>query len=281
MKQKDIDFLKTSGIDFGYAANSYHYKRVFGRFGVKERINDFFISKLNEKFIPWGASWCRPWPVDYRSRELFRGVNFFMLRSNHAGFCPYWLPESYLVKHDIKRKKGEKGTPAILKNDNSLYIEQFFNIDQLESFNMPVIDNKPIKPAIEEIEDMILNFFGHLKGHDEFKYTIDDFKGQDPDYYYYLLFQYCCYNWYCETYKKELSFKPDQHNKETLIYQLGACLLASYCRISTPFYKGNGYDRNLWKMILMSDENVIFDATGVALIMYDAFLEAVEMQKAS
>jgi len=281
MKNQGIDILKTFGIDFGYAANSYHYKRIFGHFDVKARINDFFIRKLDEKLIPWGAPWCRPWPVDYRNREPFRGINFFMLRSNYVGFCPYWLPESYLVKHNIKRKKGENGTPAILKNDAGLYIEKFFNIDQLACFDMPVIDKDPVKPAVDEIEDKILNFFGYLDEHDEFKYTVADFEGQDQDYYYYLLFQYCCYNWYCETYKKELSFKPDQHNKETLIYRLGGSLLASYWLISTPFYSGNGYDRNLWKMLLMSDKNIIFEATGIALNMYDAFLEAAEMKKAS
>ena len=34
-------------------------------------------------------------------------------------------------------------------------------------------------------------------------------------------------------------------------------------------------------MLLMSDKTTIFDATAIALKMYDAFLEAVEMKKAS
>jgi hypothetical protein len=281
MKNNDIDFNKICGVNFGDAANSYHYKRIFGHFDVKARITDFFISKLEEKFIPWGASWCRPWPVNYETREVFRGLNFFMLRSNHAGFCPYWVPEPFLIKNNIKLKKGEKSTPVILKKEGVSYIERFFNIDQLKFFDMPAIDNKPVKPAIKDVTGKIFEFFGDLKEYDEFKYSMNDFKGQDPDYYYYLLFQYCCYNWYCQTYNKNLSFKPEQHNKETLIYQVGASLLASYCRISTPNYSSKGLERNRWEMLLMGDKNVIFDVTKIALTMYDAFFEAAEMKKAS
>ena len=280
MNNNRIDVKKVCGIRFGDEINSYTYKKVFGFFDVKARITDYFIRKIDEKIIPWYANWCQPWPFDYLSREPFRGINGFILRSNYCGFCPYWLPESHFKKKGISPRKGEQGTPVILKKGGVSCIEPFFNLEQLHIVEMPVI-KQPVKPAIEEVTAPVFDFFRDFKTYDKFDYSIENFKGWDTDFYYYLLFQYCCCNWYCETYKKELSFKPGQHNKEALIYQVGASFLASYCRISTPFYSINGYDRNLWKMLLMSDKNAIFDATAIALTMYDAFLEAAEMRKAS
>ena len=280
MNNKKIDLSEISGITFRDDIESSHYKRVFGFRDVKARINDYLIRKIDEKIIPWYANWCQPWPVDYLSREPFRGINLFLLRSNYCGFCPYWLPESHIDKKGIAIRKGERGTPVILKKDGVSYIERFFNLEQLHNVEIPVI-KQPVKPAVEEVTAPVLDFFRDFKTYDKFNYTLKDFTGRDTDFYYYLLFQYNCFNWYCDTYKKELSFKPGRHNKETLIYQVGAAFLASYGRISTPFYSIDGYDRNLWKMLLMSDKTTIFDATAIALKMYDAFLEAVEMKKAS
>jgi len=280
MKNDRIDVKKVCGVHFGDEINSYTYKKVFGFFDVKAQINDYFIRKIDEKIIPWYANWCQPWPVNYVDREPFRGVNVFLLRSNYCGFCPYWLPESHIKKKGISPRKGERPTPVILKKDGEHVIEHFFNLEQLVNVEMPKI-KQPVKPPIKEVIAPVFDFFRDFNPHDEFKYSIENFKGWDTDFYYYLLFQYCCFNWYCETHKKELSFKPGQHTKEALIYQVGASFLASYCRISTPFYSINGYDRNLWKMLLMSDFSVIFDATAAALNMYDAFLDAAEMRKAS
>jgi hypothetical protein len=280
MKNDRIDVKKACAVFFGDEITSYTYKRVFGRLDVKAQINDYFIRKIENKIIPWYANWCQPWPVDYLNREPFRGINGFLLRSNYSGFCPYWLPESHVDKKGILPRRGEKGTPVILKKDGVSCIETFFNLEQLVNIEKPAI-KKPVKPAINEVIAPVRDFFQNFKTHDDFNYTIADFKGQDPDFYVYLLFQYYCYNWYCETYKKELSFTPCRHNKETLIYQIGASFLAAYCLISTPFYSTNGYDRNLWKMLLQGDCNAIYEATAVALKMVDAFLAAVEMRKAS
>jgi len=280
MKRESINLKKVCNVAIGDDIGAYHYKRVFCRFDAKGRINDYFIRKIENKVIPWYATWCQPWPVNYVDREPFRGINGFLLRSNYCGFCPYWVSESHIDEKEITIRKRERGTPVILKKEGEHCIEYVYNMRQLEGVAMPAI-KKPEKPPAQEEAARVFSFFRDYKSHDDFNYTLDDFTGQDPDFFYFLMFQYFCYTWYCETYQKELSFKPDQHNKETLIYQIGAALLASYCRISTPFYSISGYDRNLWKMLLMSDCNVIFNATAIALKMFDAFLAAAEMKKAS
>ena len=208
MKNKRIDLQTVCGVSLGNDINSYHFKKVFVRFDLKERITDFFIGKIDEGFIPWAASWCQPCPVKYLNKEEFRGLNFFMLRSNYAGFCPYWVPRSHLIKEDIKVKKGEKGTPVILKKDGLSFIEQFFNLEQLYNFDLPRTA-PPVKPPVEKGVEKVLDYFKDFKKCDDFNYKIEDFNGQDHDFYYYLLFQYFCYNWYCQEYNESFAFKPD------------------------------------------------------------------------
>ena len=120
MKNSKIDLAGISGITFRDDIVSYTYKKVFGVFDVKARINDYFIRKIDEKIIPWYANWCQPWPVNYIDRESFRGINGFLLRSNYCGFCPYWLPESYIEKQQITTRKGERPKEAISKEDDQI-----------------------------------------------------------------------------------------------------------------------------------------------------------------
>jgi len=55
MKNERIDLNDLRSIHFGDEINSYTYKKVFGFFGVKAQINDYFIRKIDEKIIPWYA----------------------------------------------------------------------------------------------------------------------------------------------------------------------------------------------------------------------------------
>ncbi|MCK4761771.1 MAG: DUF1738 domain-containing protein [Candidatus Aminicenantes bacterium] len=280
MKNQKVNFKELLGFNIRVDIDSYYYKRVFGHFDLKERINDFFIGKLEQKIVPWHAVWCQPWPMDYRTKKEFRGVNFFLLRSNTTGFCPYWLPRSYLKDKEIQPKEGEKGTPVIIKKDRVPQIETFYNIKQLQNFDMPEI-KKPKRYPPEITADKVFEYFKDIKKYDDFDFKIEDFKGQDPDHFYYLLFQYFVFNRYCREYKKETPFKPDIYDKETLIFKIGAAFLAAYCRISTPYYSMSGLELNKWKMLLMEDKNAIFEAAAIALKMYDSFVSTIELKQAS
>lgn len=250
MNNQKINFhelVKGLKIDFGDTVSSYQYKRVFDRFSFRGSINDLFIQKLEAKIIPWFADWCCPWPIDYIDKEPFRGLNVFLLRSSQLGFCPYWLPWSYLAHNQIKVRKGEKGTQAIYKKDGISQLEKFYRLDQLEDIKIPEI-KLPVKPPAEEGMKKVLDYFQEYLKYDTFNPDMADFH--DQDYYYYMMLQYYCYSWYCHTYNETISFHPERHDRLALIYQLGASFLAAFCRISTFYYYTlNGYDRNLWIML--------------------------------
>lgn len=257
----------------------YNYKRECDRLNFRSNVNDLFIQKLEEKIIPWFATWCTPWPIDLLNDRPFRGLNFFLLRSNQKGFCPYWWPRSYIKQNAIKVRKGEEGTAAILKNKEGSRIEMFYRLDQLEGIAKPEI-KQPVKPPEEEGMKIVLEYFQEYLKYDKYNPKMADFY--DEDYYYYMIFQYYCYSWYCHTYNEALSFQPGSHDKQTLIYQLGASFLAAFCQISTfYYYTSEVKDRYAWIKLLKRDENIIFEATTEALKMYESFIQSVEMKKAS
>jgi len=245
----------------------------------KDEINSFFIKLIDQKTIPWQVPWCRPEPVNYATGEGFRGVNFILLRSQNPVDCPFWLSRSYIQANDLKINKFErKGTPVIVRQDNQPEIEMFFNLRQLEDFKAPALDD-PVKPPIEQGLEKIAVFFAGIKPYDRFPFDIKDFHYEED--YYYRVFQYHCYNWLCDRYNVKVPFRPDLYNLKTLTFSIGAYFLAAYCRTSTAYIGISGLERNSWRMLLSTDKNAIFKATGAAWRMYEEFLAVISLKKAS
>ncbi len=239
----------------------------------------FILDMLDRKRPPWASLWFQPLPIDYETKEHFRGINFLTLRANNSSLCPYWLAESYITENNIQPKEREKGTPVLSRKEKNgaIRLEYYFNLEQLKDVSIPEC-KRPAKPGYEIIEP-IIDFFYPIKKHDDFTFKEDDFVNQD--YYIYHVFQYLCYNWYCQEYGRDIPFKPELCNKDTLVFRIGAALLAAYCRISTPYFSILAYELNSWKMLLIGEPGSLLQAVSKAMKMYDSVMDSISLEKAS
>lgn len=154
--------------------------KPFNRDHAYEVVTERFIKFIEENgVLPWRKPWmvvqpeCAP--MNYRSKEFYKGVNVFMTMM--AGFAsPYWLTFKQAAEMGGYVRKGEKATPVIkwqppakerlkaIDDDETLTDEEklerkkklfgfykvfyVFNSEQIEGIEFP-------KPA--EIEGRVFN----------------------------------------------------------------------------------------------------------------------------
>ncbi len=143
-----------------------------------EIITQKIIERLEKGDIPWHKPWSvqQGMPKNLITKKEYRGINVFLLASNHYP-SPYWL--TYKQAKDLggNVRQGEKGTPVVFwkwlsiteKEDEKETEKQIpflryytvFNVAQCDGFQdkVPGLKQSEFNP-IERCEQIVNNYAG-------------------------------------------------------------------------------------------------------------------------
>ncbi len=144
---------------------------------IYQMVTDRMVELLERGTVPWNKPWVGSsgfeFPMNFKTKHLYRGVNVFLLSA--MGYSSrYWLSFKQAKELGGKVQKGEKGTPVIFwkklevedretgdpKEVPLLRYYMVFNLDQIQGIQAPdapePVVNKfnPIERAEAIITDM-------------------------------------------------------------------------------------------------------------------------------
>jgi len=79
---------------------------------VYEIITQKIMEQLERGVIPWKKPWTTEWPMNFKTKKRYRGINVSLLTMNDFD-SPYWLSFKQVGELGGRVKKGEKGTVIV------------------------------------------------------------------------------------------------------------------------------------------------------------------------
>lgn len=131
---------------------------------VYEIITQKIMEQLERGVIPWKKPWTTEWPMNFKTKKRYRGINVSLLTMNDFD-SPYWLSFKQVGELGGRVKKGEKGTVIVFwkmleakeeeANEETdkkfiplLRYYRVWNLDQTEGIDYP----KPEARILGEVE---------------------------------------------------------------------------------------------------------------------------------
>lgn len=273
---------------------------------IYQTVTNKIIQLLEKGMTPWRKPWTTTSnsqrPLNYKSKHVYKGINFFILFSIFDD--PFFLTFNQIRDLGGKVLKGEKATPVFywnwlfldangksIKDEDKavkkvplLKYYNVFNASQIEGieFDYPITTELKENKKMEKCENIVKNCKGltlKFQRNEAFYSPLRDFVNmpkietfKNSQFYYSTLFHelghWTGHKTRLNRFKGKAAtaaFGSAEYSKEELIAEMTAAFLCHDCQINTPELTQNSaaYLEG-WINVLKSDSRLITAAATAA-----------------